>query len=288
MSVTVIGDAFVDIIVPVKDIRPGEAYYKKIAILCGGTANVAVQIAKLGGSSKFVGCIGNDPFGEYFRQNLQGNGVRGLIFVDDENPTGLCISMAYDDGEKAMVANRGANDFLKSENIDAYLNEIINSNIIYFSGYSLLSQQSAEAVLSVIKKCYTRNCEIYFNPGAANLIKENFKEIIKEFVDVLIVNMDEAMKLTGKSNIREILDFLGDFVNLLVITLSGNGCIVSNGKRYKQVKTEKLVFSDTTGAGDAFAAGFIVGRLRGMNEIDCAKLGNESALRFLKEKDTLL
>lgn len=288
MSVTVIGDAFIDVIVPVGGINPGETHYRKIAMSCGGTANVAVQIAKLGKKAKFVGKVGNDIFGEYFRQNLRVNEVKDLVFVDRKNPTGICISMVYDGGERAMIANRGANDYLKKEDINVYIDEIINSRIIYFSGYSLLSKQSSEAVLYVVKKCRKKNCEIYFNPGAPNIIKDSFKNIVRNLVDVLIMNIDEARTMTRKNKIEDILESLRKFANFVVITLGKNRCIVSKKGEYIQVKTKKLSVLDTTGAGDAFTAEFIVGILRSLDEIDCARLANKVAARFLREKTEIL
>ena len=285
MSVTVIGDAFVDIIVPVQGINPGETHHRKIITLCGGTANVAVQISKLGKESKFVGKVGDDAFGRFFSQNLSTNGVKDLTFVDGENPTGLCISLSYEKGERTMVANRGANDYLKKEEVRSCIDEITDSKIVYFSGYSLLSKRNAESILSAIEECHKQNCKIYFNPGAPNLIKEDFKEIIYDFVDVLILNMEEAKSMTKKNKLEEIVKSLNNMVNTVVITIGEGGCIVvSKGDEYLHVKTKKLYVLDTTGAGDAFSAGFIVGRLRGREEGKCARFGNNAALKFLSEK----
>ena len=288
MSVTVIGDAFIDIIVPVQGTKPGETHHRKIITLCGGTANVAVQIAKLGEKSKFVGKVGDDAFGRFFSQNLNTNGVKDLTFVDDENPTGLCISLAYDNGERMMVASRGANDYLKRDEIRSCSDEITDSKIVYFSGYSLLSRKNSESVLYAIDESHKQNCEIYFNPGAPNLIKDNFKKIIFNFVDILILNIEEARNMTKKDKIEDILKSLNNMVDTVVITMGEDGCVISEGDSYMQVKTEKLGALDTTGAGDAFAAGFIVGKLKGKSIVGSAKLGNETAANFLNEKKEIL
>ena len=285
MGATVIGDAFIDVIVPVQGIKSGETHHRKIITLCGGTANVAVQISKLGEGSKFVGKIGDDAFGEYFTQKLVGNRVKDLTFVDSENPTGLCISMISDNGEKAMIADRGANDHLKKEEVESCIDEIITSKIVYFSGYYLLSRKTSESVLYAIEECHKQNCAIYFNPGAPNLIKDNFKQIIYDFVDVLILNIGEVKNMTKKNKIEEILKSLNNMVETAAITMGEGGCIVSKGDEYLHIKTEKLGVLDTTGAGDAFAAGFIVGKLKGKEKGECARLGNKAAANFLKEKN---
>lgn len=96
MSVTVIGDAFIDILVPASVIKPGETYHRRIRVACGGSANIATQIAKLGEKVKFMGRVSNDPLG-------------------------LCISLVYEDGKRSMVASRGANDHWPKQEVDTYL-----------------------------------------------------------------------------------------------------------------------------------------------------------------------
>jgi sugar/nucleoside kinase (ribokinase family) len=284
LSVTVIGDAFVDLIVPIQGIKRGETYHRKILVSCGGTANVAVQISKLGESAKFLGKVGNDILGKYFKQNLRDNGVKDLTVVDQRNPTGICVSLIYEDGERTMIADRGANDFLSKEDVLAYIDEIVDSKIVYFSGYSLLSEVSSEAVLYLIKECY-RKCDVYFNPGAPNLINRMFfRKVIHDFVDILILNEEEAKALSGKVDLKDALSVLNDMVDLAVVTRGRKGCVVLKAGDVFHVKSEQIDAFDTTGAGDAFAAGFIVGKLRGFDHVECAMLGNKTAMAFLKEK----
>lgn len=152
MSVTVLGDAMIDIIVPIHNIKPGETYYRKISITCGGVANVAVQLAKLGESVNFVGKVGNDVFGIYFKEYLESVGVRDLTFIDDKHNTGTCVSLTYENGERTMIVNKGANDYLSINDVSRCIDDIINSKIIYFSGYSLISEIPSKAVLYVVKE----------------------------------------------------------------------------------------------------------------------------------------
>jgi len=286
--VTIIGDAFIDIIVPVRGVKEGETHHRKLISLCGGTANVAVQISKLGIKSKFVGKVGDDLFGKYFKQNLSEKGIRDLTSVDYKNPTGLCISMVYESGERAMIVNRGANDYLKKKEIRNFIDEIANSKIVYFSGYSLLSRKNASGILYAIKEARKNDCKIYFNPGAPNIVKKDFKQIIADSVNVLILNAEEAKNMTKKNKIKEMLKSLNKMVDTAVITLDKGGCVISMGDRYLPVEAKKLNVSDTTGAGDAFSAGFIVGKLKNMKDAECAGLGNEVAANFLKKKMELI
>lgn len=277
MSVTVIGEAYVDLIAPVDNINPGETHHREIKMFAGGLANVAIQVSKLGEKAKFIGKVGSDPFGNYLRQKLKENGVRDLTIVDPEAPTGLCVSLAYESGERTMIANRGANDNLTNQDVESHLDEIKESKIIYFSGYSILKERTKAIILKCIEKC-RKDSEIYFNTGASNSIRENFKDVIKDLVDVLILNQDEARILTRR------FESLNDLVSLAVVTQSSEGCSIIKNKKIITVKTKKINAKDTTGAGDVFAAGFIAGKLKGLNEEERAKLGNEAALKFIKEK----
>ncbi len=282
MSITVIGDALVDVVVPVHAIKPGETYHRNISVTCGGTANVAVQIAKLGEKAKFLGKVGNDALGRYFVENLEKNKVEALMLDDDGQPTGLCVSMVYEDGERSMVTNRGASDNWTKDGASVYLDQIVKSRFVYFSGYSLMN--NSDTILYLVGKC-RGNCEVWFNPGAPNIINDSFAKIVHDFVDVLILNLDEARSITKKSEIKEIVAELGKMVSLSAITLGREGCVVSTGKDWIQVaQSNPIENADTTGAGDAFSAGFMVGRLRGIDMTGCARLGNEAAASFLEGK----
>jgi ribokinase len=282
MVVTIIGDAFIDIAVPVYGIKPGETYYRNIAVSCGGTANVAIQVSRLGEKTGFVGNVGNDALGLYFVENLKKHNIKVFTSFDDNHSTGLCVSLVYGDGERTLIAKRGANDYLNKGELESRLREILKSKIVYLSGYSLL--HNSEAILELIKECQG-NCEIWFNPGAPNIITSQFRKVVNDFVDVLILNLDEARTMTKKDTIEDIMAKLQGLVNLSVVSIGKDGCIVTKDKGWVQVPANESISSiDTTGAGDAFSAGLIIGRLRGMDGVGCAKLANQVAINFLQQK----
>ncbi len=277
---SVVGDAFIDIIVPAYGVRGGETCHRKISIKCGGTANVAIQASKLGADVGFLGKVGDDLFGRHFRQNLAMNGVADLSFTDTYAPTGICVSILRSNGERSMIADRGANDLLTREEINVH-RERISRSLAYFTGYSLRSNPTADAVLSTMAAC-SRSGEVWFNPGAPNTIRPFFRDHIRRFVDVLVLNLDEAAVLSGRRDPRGALEELKKSVRTVAITMGRDGCLVSGeGCECAYIPTKPLRVSNTTGAGDAFSAGFLVGRLRGMDVVGAAELGNEAAMAFL-------
>jgi len=280
MSVAVVGDAFIDLVVPIENIKPGETYHRKILMFAGGLSNVAIEISKLGEKVRFLGKVGDDPFGRYFKQILKENQVEDLTLIDPELPTGLCVCLVYEDGERTMIANRGANDNITVEDIKQHIDGIKRSKIAYFSGYSLLKEKTRSSILFCMKECRRDGIDVYFNPGAPNLIREKLSEVIKNYVDALILNQDEAMALCRSEGLQS----LNDFVKLAVVTMGPNGCALVKNREVVEINTEKVDVKNTTGAGDAFAAGFIAGKLKGLNDMESGRLGNETAAKFLAER----
>jgi sugar/nucleoside kinase (ribokinase family) len=282
VSVAVIGDAFVDLMVSIEGVRPGETYHRRISMFPGGLSNVAIEISRLGERVKFFGKVGDDPFGRYFKQALAKNGVKDLTLVDPELPTGLCVCLVYENGERAMIASRGANDNITVEDVKQHINELKSSRIAYFSGYSLLKEGTKRSILFCMEECRNAGVEIFFNPGAPNLIREDFSNVIRSYVDVLILNQDEATSLCKSGDLRS----LNDFVELAVVTRGRNGCALVKGREVIEIRTSKVNVENTTGAGDAFVAGYIVGRLRGLDELESARLGNRVAAEFLIRRES--
>lgn len=288
-SVTVIGDAFIDVILPCVDIKPGSTYHRSISVTCGGTATTAVRVGKLGERVNFLGRIGNDALGKEFKQNLKNNGVKDITVIDADHRTGFCVVALFPDGERGIIADRGANENLTSEDIADNLNIISKSKIIYLSGYSL-SKINASEILPLLRRCRERGCQIWFNPGAPDIVNDSLKFTIYQFFDTLIMNLDEAKTITGRNTIVEMKEELGHLANFAVITLGKDGCtIMKAGQQPVSFGTKAIpVIADTTGAGDAFSAGLISGRLRQLSDTECARLANETAGNFLREKSTNL
>lgn len=288
MTITVLGDAFVDIIVPASNIYPGETYNRKSIVVCGGTANVALQIGKLGGKVNFIGKVGKDIFGEYFKNTLTSYNVSDFTYTDKTKPTGTCVSLCFDNNERSMIASRGANDYLSIDELFLHLLNIKKSDILYFTGYTLKYTGLRKTITDFISDMHCQ-CKIYFNPGAPNIIDDSFVSLIAGYVDCLILNFDEAKRITSENELEVMVEKIIEIVPTSIITLGNNGCIVISKKDgYVHVKSKKITALDTTGAGDSFSGGYIFGKVCGKDNIEAAKLGNNVAYDYLNWKRDLL
>lgn len=282
IDLVVIGDVFIDLFIPTDELTPGGVFQRNIDITPGGLATTAVWASRLNTMTGFVGKIGKDAFGQMYREDLIKENVLPFLYYSDK-PTGKCISLIHEDKDRTMIIDRGANDELKKEDIP--LDVVKNAKYIYFSGYSFGSQKLQKEIVYIMKQIKDMNRKLVFNAGAYNLIEGNchlFKDIIKRFVDILILNEKEGDALTGEKNVVEIHESLKSMVTRFIVTMGAEGSVAFDG--YKTIKTEIDPVSniiDTTGAGDAFAGGFLAGLINQKTFEDSLSLGHDTAEKVI-------
>jgi ribokinase len=284
MTITILGDAFIDITVPVGRTNPGETHVRNISFNCGGTANVSHGITQLGEKAGFLGKIGNDIFGKYFKNFLKDSKIKDITIIDKKHATGVCISMVNMNGERTMLVDRGANDFFVEKEYAKKLPILFNSEILYVSGYSLQSHNNVEVIEKILNKCQKKNIKIFFNPGAPNIITQTHITFLKKYADILILNFDEARKITNATSRDHIVKKLTKFIDTAVITCGSEGCLLVQSDLVSMINTPKINALDTTGAGDAFSSGFIVGLIKNHSLVESCEIGNEYAGNIIVQK----
>ncbi|MFM8694515.1 MAG: carbohydrate kinase family protein, partial [Actinomycetota bacterium] len=157
----------------------------------------------------------------------------------------------------SMFPDRGANSGLS----ELDLPELTRFSAVFLSGYALFNPQSQAGVLRMINKMREANLEIFFNPGSVGVMSNLGVDACRQrckLMDLLIMNQAEAEFLTGNSDIEGALNELSKDVETVVITTSSQGAIgKSRGQEIVNSPILPITAIDSTGAGDAFAAGFI-------------------------------
>jgi sugar/nucleoside kinase (ribokinase family) len=268
---TVIGEAVVDIIVPVQTFRQLNVdlftgiLNTHYTIASGGTANVASGLASLEGKSAFIGKVGADCFGSFFRKDLDEAHVLSNVSVSETGKTGLAITISsVQDKEQFFIVERGANAELRSGDVDFDLAR--KSSIVYFTGLSFQETDVAQAVISFVKEAAAAGKTVVFNPGASNIASACRKAIIgvvKAYVDIVVLNRVEGQALSHSQEDEEIAEFLLSLgVNTVVLTKGDEGSVISTTSSTHVIEIEPVDAVDTMGAGDAYASGIIYGMAR--------------------------
>ncbi|MDR0936822.1 MAG: carbohydrate kinase [Oscillospiraceae bacterium] len=233
----------------------------------GAPANVLSQVAKLGGSTAFIGKVGRDVFGRQLRDTLQGLGiaVSGLV-TDNAAPTTLAFVTNGDNGEREFAFYRSgtADTRLSLEDIDASL--IAESAVFHFGTLSLTYEPAASATRFALEIAKNSGCLISFDPNLRPALWDDLGRA-KKMIRFGAANCD-IMKIA-----KEEAEFAGlspkAFPKLTFVTDGANGsdCLYKGAKYHREAYT--INAADTTGAGDAFM-GAVLHKLtgRGKDGID--------------------
>jgi sugar/nucleoside kinase (ribokinase family) len=266
--VLVIGDVMIDISARLEGpIAIGSDRRARIVERPGGSAATqAVWLARAGIAVDFVGRVGAADHVTQ-SENLRGEGVEPYLAADPELRTGRLIAIVDSTGERSFLTDRGANDALATADVDPELIE--RAHHICLSGYSFLAPSPREAVRDVIARASSTPVSV--DPGSAEFVREigaaNFLAWTHGAA-MLFPNAAEAAALTGTDDADAQGPILSAFYPLVVIKRGGAGCEAWAGAESWRVAAPAADVVDTTGAGDAFAAGFLASRLRagGMEE----------------------
>ena len=227
----------------------------------GSAANTAAWLARAGVEPVLVGRVGDDERGRGASEELRAAGVDAQLAVDPELPTGTCIVLVAPDGERTMAPDAGANDALGESDLADEL--LASADHLHVAGYALLRSGSRPAARAAIARALERGVTVSVDPSSAALLSPEFLDYAAG-ARLLLPNADEARMLSGERDPEQAGRALANRFQEVVVTLGADGALWTNGSasvRADAVPVEDAV--DSTGAGDAFAAGLLAARLDG-------------------------
>jgi ribokinase len=266
----VLGDVMVDVVCRLDGpLAIGSDAPARIEFGYGGSAaNVAAWAAVAAAASRrdrppaLAGRIGADERGRAAEAELQAAGVDTRLAVDPERPTGTCVVLVGPDGERSMVPDPGANDRLEEGDLpDELLTEGAH---LHLTGYSLVRKGSRPAARAAIARARGRGMSVSVDPSSAALLSPAFLDELAG-VGVLLPNLEEAVVLSGEADAEAAASALARRVPEVVVTLGADGALWTDGAVVRRIGADgDGTAIDTTGAGDAFAAAYLLARLSGV------------------------
>jgi sugar/nucleoside kinase (ribokinase family) len=255
--VVCVGDLMVDVLARLPGpLAPNSDTPAPVTLAGGGAAaNVAAWVACAGAGAEatFVGRVGDDPLGRRAVDDLRAAGVRAAVAVDADRPTGVCIVLDGPDGERTMIPSAGAN-----AGPGAALPE--RADWLYLSGYALLADGSRGFARTALAHARDRGWQIAVDVAStaplAALGAQRFLDLAGEDV-VLFANAAEAAVLTGRDDPAAAAGELALRCGRAVVKRGAAGAVWSDGVDLRSVAAPVVELVDSTGAGDAFAAGFL-------------------------------
>jgi len=223
----------------------------------GAACNTIVGVANLGGKAGFIGRRGNDEYGEAFEKQIVKCNVEPVVSISD-SPTGKVLSVITPDAQRSMFTFLGA-----STELDPGLmtpDMFKDTAISMIEGYLLFNKDLMMAAIIAAKASGSLIALDLASFEVVNASRDILKDIIKEFVDILIANEDEAKAYTGYKDEQKAIKALSQNVTYAILKLGKRGSYVSHNNTITRIFAQSGNDPiDTTGAGDLWAAGFLFG-----------------------------
>ena len=256
-----------------------------VEISGGSAANTIVGVASLGARAAFVGKVKDDELGRVFAHDIRAAGVGFDTPPASEGPsTGRCYVLVTPDGERTMNTFLGAAQDLHPNDIDA--DAVAGAGITYLEGYLWDPPHAKEAFLKAAKIAHGAERLVALTLSDAFCVdryRAEFLDLIRtRTVDIVFANERELHSLYESADFDSALAALRNDAGLAVITRSEKGCLVVTREETDAVPAipvERVV--DATGAGDLFAAGFLVGLARDADYRSSARLGALAAAEVI-------
>ncbi|GIH24552.1 ribokinase [Acrocarpospora phusangensis] len=251
----------------------------------GSGANIASWLAVEGSEVAFIGRRGADITGRNRDMELMGYGVDARLVMDPERPTGTCVVLVTHKGERTMLSDPGANAALSPEDLPRDL--FAQGGHLHMSGYTLICEGSRDAGLAALDLARRAGMSISVDCASSAPVERTGAEPFLEWthgVKLLFANADQAKVLTGREEPDAAAKVLTAWFPQVVIKLNKEGALWYTNSRSEPVRVpaetvDRVV--DGTGAGDAFAAGFLPSWLNGKPPADALAAGNALAAKCI-------
>lgn len=267
-----LGDINVDLLLAIPAYPPegGEAIANSQVQQLGGSAtNTAIGLARMGMAARMIGRVGSDAVGDTALADMAGAGVdTNWISRDPAEPTQTNIVVVSASGERTMFAYRGANARLAPGQIEPDVLE--GAGMVHLSGYSLLQSPQRDAAFKLASLAYAAGIPVSLDipAGVAAEIAQQVRRFAPMLDTVLLGEADiDQMGFATANNIVA----LG--IRAVVVKRGAAGCLLVTAAGATSIPGLAVTVVDTTGAGDAMAAGIIAARLAGLAEDEACQLG---------------
>ncbi|MBO31529.1 MAG: adenosine kinase [Rhodospirillaceae bacterium] len=270
------------------DAQTAEELYGKmgpgVEVSGGSAANTIASIATLGGRGAFIGKVMDDQMGQVFRHDIRAVGVAfDTLSMVNGAPTARSLIFVSEDAERTMQTYLGACIELGPDDVDPQI--IKSSHITYLEGYLWDPQQAKEAFIKAAKVAQQAGRQVSLSlsdPFCVDRHRGEFIDLVNSHVDILFANEEEIKSLYQVDSFDAALQHVKGHCEIAALTRSSKGSIIISGDNIHILdaeKVEKVV--DTTGAGDAYAAGFLFGYTQGKDLGACGELGGILAAEII-------
>lgn len=249
----------------------------------GSAANTCAVAAALGARVAYFGKVADDQLGEVFRHDLRSGGVHfpSAPLVGGA-PTARCLILVTPDGQRTMNTFLGACVTLNESDVDESV--VADALVTYLEGYLFDPPAAQSAFYKAAAAAHAAGRQVALSLSDAFCVDRHraaFRQLVAGHVDILFANQTEITSLYEENTFEAAAEAARRDVALAVLTRSEAGSVVLRGGEMAEIAAEPTRVVDTTGAGDAYAAGFLAGLTSGKPLPVCGRMGSIAAAEVI-------
>jgi len=275
-----VDSVIVDVVLNVESLpdRGSDTLVERSDSFAGGGFNVMAAASRLGLPSVYGGVVGLGPFATIAQEAMRREHIVVATAPIDEVDTGFVVALVEDGGERTFLTSVGAEATLSTSQLDEL--DVTDGDFVYFSGYALLHESNARALISFLKRIPPETCFL-FDPGPiVSDIPEALLDAVFERVDWFSCNAREASLLTRTFDVEVAARTVRGRMNHggAIVRIGAGGCVVAQSEDLSEIVPGFSVESvDTNGAGDCHVGAFAAQLALGRNPIESARWANAAA-----------
>ena len=241
----------------------------------GSCANTVATVGLLGGTAVFCGQVGDDQMGRMYGAKLEEACGQHALRVTTTAATGKCLAIISEkDAERTMITDLGAATSL--HDLGAFPDTLRQSKIGHFEGYMLTDPVACDMVIAAMQTVHAGGGLVSLDvndPFVIAVVGEALHDVISDHVDIVFLNEDEARALTGLDPEDAVRKIAAEHrVATVVVKMGRKGSLVMHEGELHRIGIRQVKAIDTTGAGDAYAGGYLYGMTRGWDPGRCGEL----------------
>lgn len=236
----------------------------------GSAANTIHGLARLGIETGFIGKIGKDEMGRYFKDDMEQCNINTCL-LESGADSGVAVALVSPDGERTFAVHLGAAVELAASDMKPEF--FSGYDLLHIEGYLLQNYSLIEAACAMAKK---NGLKVSLDLASFNVVeahKDFLTYISKEFADIIFANEDEAKAMTGHQP-EDAVHRIAEWCDVAVVKIGKDGSLVKTGGELFRINADKANVVDTTGAGDLYASGFLFGLLNEISITECGRIGS--------------
>lgn len=236
----------------------------------GSAGNTMLALANLDMQPGFIGTVGNDATGRFFTDNCKAKGITPHL-TELPQQSGIAYTFISPGGERTFATYLGAAALMKADNLKEAMFQ--GYDYLYVEGYLV---QNHDLILRAVEIAKALGLKVCLDLASYNIVaadKEFFTQLVKEYVDIVFANEEEARAFTGAEPERA-LEMLHELCEVSIVKIGAKGALLMRDDEKVQVSAmpvEHVI--DTTAAGDFYAAGVMYGIMQGYSLRQCAEVG---------------